>query len=157
MFGSIMPEPFATHVIVASPTLTRDRLRVRVRRHDSLGADERIVLQVGRHAADAALDDLDRQRHADDAGRAHEDAIRRGADLVRPRPPPCATRSPRPSRPSRRYCTLLLATIARSTPFTNRLAPEDDRGARKLVAREHRGRVRLDVAREEREILGRRA
>ncbi len=35
----------------------------------------------------------------------------------------------------------------------DRLAAEDDRRARKMVAREHGGRVRLDVAHEEREVL----
>ena len=81
MFGSIIPEPFATHVIVASPTLRRERLGVRVGGHDALGADHRIVLQLGRHPANAALDLLDRQLHADHARRAHEHAVGRRAEL----------------------------------------------------------------------------
>ena len=117
MFGSIIPEPLATQVIVArDPRHGRgQRLGVRVRRHDPFGADERVGDEILRHADDARLDRLDRQRtpmtpveltRTRDASVptsfAAAAAIRR-ADST-------------PSGPVATLLYLLFATIARSTP-----------------------------------------
>ena len=61
MFGSIIPEPFATQVIVASPTRAESAFGYVSVVMMPCRADERIRLQFGRHAANARLDFLDRQ------------------------------------------------------------------------------------------------
>src|SRR5262245_37438267 len=111
------------------------RLGVRVGRHDAFRADDWIVLQLRGHALDAALDLLDRKFYADHAGGTHEHAIRRRAELA---------------RGGRGHASRVLeAALARrdvAEPAVrddraqrapaNRFAPENDRRAGKLIARE---------------------
>ena len=110
--------------------------------------------EIGRHALHAALDDLDREPNADHAGGArrapclaYEPTSVGGRGRHAPRVLEAAARR------WRRCCTLLLAKIARRRAALDRLAPEEDGRAGKLVAREHRRRRGVDVAHEQREIL----
>ncbi len=64
----------------------------------------------------AALDRLDRQPHADDAGRADENASARRSRPPSPRRRPSADADATPSGPVATLLYLLLATIARSAP-----------------------------------------
>ena len=131
-----------------------ERLGMRVRSHDPFGTHERIGLQVGRDAADADLDLLYGELHADHAGGAHEHALGAGAELG----------GGGRSHPSR----ILEATGARGDVAhlavrhdrserapADRLPPEHDRRAGKVVAREDRGRGRVHLAHEHRQILRR--
>jgi hypothetical protein len=130
-----------------------ERLGVRVGRHDPLGTDQRVVLQVGRHADEAALDLLDREAHADDAGGGDEHAVGRGAEL-RGRGRRHAARVVEPALARGDVAHLAVGDDGAQPAPADGLAPEDDRRAGEVVAREHGGRGGVHVAREEREVPG---
>ena len=152
MFGSIIPEPLATQVMVASPT-----------RNDSAFGCVSVVMipsaptsgSSPRSAAiplHAALDDVDRQRHADHAGGADEHLVGRGADFGRRG----GGHAPRVLEPllARGDVADLAVDDDRAEPSAaDGLAAEEHRRAGELIAREHRGRRGIDVAHEQREIL----
>ncbi len=157
MFGSIIPEPFATQVIVAPvPGTVADNALayvsvVMIPSAPTSGSATRSCDMPTSPASIVSIGKAD----ADDARRAHQNARRRGPDLF------CRGGRHPPSRlhtfgPRGDVAVLAVRDDRPKYAAADRLSSQQDRRARKLVSREDRGRRGIDLAHEEREVLRRR-
>ena len=128
---------------------------MRIGCHDPFSTDHRVVLKIRGNTHDTSFNFLNLQLHADHAGRAHQHAIGRRADFRRRR----STHPPRILHPLRTggHIAALAVRHDRTQPAgANGLASQNDRRAGKMVPREHRRRIRLNLAHKERQVARRR-
>src|SRR5512146_3293282 len=124
MFGSIMPDPFATHVIMASPTFA-----------EMAFGYVSVVMIPAAPTSGSIVSSLDMPWIAR--------SIRSIGSLT-------------PITPVELTSTRSALVPTSAAAALNRLASENDRSAGKLVPREQRRRVGVDLADEQGEVFGRR-
>ena len=118
---------------------------MRIGRHDALGADERVVLQVPTHPVDSTFDHLDRELSPDDAGGADEYAARVCPKLCCR----CRRHSSRVFNAAlsrRNFAEFAVRDDRSQLPALNRLTTENDRCAREMVSREQCCGRRIHIA-----------
>jgi hypothetical protein len=155
MFGSIMPEPLATQVIVAEPTEIDSALGcvsvVMIPSAPTMGSPCNSVDIPTTPASIFSIGSW----HTDHAGRTHQHFARRRAKFGGRRSghASCVLDA---ARAGGDVAHLAVGDDATQSASPNRLATENDRRARKVVAREDRRRVRHDITGEECEVSRRR-